>query len=168
MFGELDQTTFSLGARVDWTFTPRLSLQMFAQPFVSAGRYSDFKELTTPGEFAFAEYGGDRGTLCRIDGVYVADPVAVRGCPAALPAVDGSPTSWCASATRTSTCGRCAATRSCAGSTGPARTLFFVWQQERSGFEPMGDFDFGRDARAIFDGPAHNVFLIKASYWIGG
>ncbi|HEU4881049.1 MAG TPA: DUF5916 domain-containing protein, partial [Longimicrobium sp.] len=26
VFGELDQTTFSLGARVDWTFTPRLSL----------------------------------------------------------------------------------------------------------------------------------------------
>jgi hypothetical protein len=50
----------------------------------------------------------------------------------------------------------------------PGSTLFFVWQQERSGFEPVGDFEFGRDTRAIFDGPAHNVFLIKVSYWIGG
>ncbi|WP_420126542.1 DUF5916 domain-containing protein [Longimicrobium sp.] len=167
VFGELDQTTFSLGARVDWTFTPRLSLQMFAQPFVSAGRYTAFKELATPGEFAFAEYGGDRGTLCRIDGVYVADPVAARTCPAALPATTdpnfvvrfGDPDFN---------------VRSLRGNAvlrweyRPGSTLFFVWQQERSGFESMGDFDFGRDARAIFDGPAHNVFLIKASYWIGG
>jgi hypothetical protein len=165
--GELDQTTFAVGARVDWTFTPRLSLQMYAQPFVSAGRYTGFKELTTPGEFAFAEYGADRGTLCRIDGVYVADPVTVRTCPTALPAATdpdfvvrfGDPDFN---------------VRSLRGNAvlrweyRPGSTLFFVWQQERSGFEPMGDFDFGRDTRAIFDGPAHNVFLIKASYWIGG
>jgi hypothetical protein len=167
VFGELDQTTVAMGARVDWTFTPRLSLQMYAQPFVSAGRYTGFKELTTPGEFAFAEYGADRGTLCRIDGVYVADPVAVRSCPAALPAATdsnfvvrfGDPDFN---------------VRSLRGNAvlrweyRPGSTLFFVWQQERSGSEAMGDFDFGRDTRAIFDGPARNVFLIKASYWIGG
>ena len=167
VFGELDQTTFSVGARGDWTFTPRLSLQMFAQPFVSAGRYTGFKELTTPGEFAFAEYGAGRGTLCRIEGVYVADPVAARDCPAALPADDdpdfvvrfGDPDFN---------------VRSLRGNAvlrweyRPGSTLFFVWQQERSGFDPSGDFDFGRDTRAIFDGPAQNVFLIKASYWIGG
>ncbi len=167
VFGELDQTTFSLAARVDWTFTPRLSLQMYAQPFVSAGRYDGFKELTTPGEFAFAGYGSDRGTLCRIDGVYVADPVASRSCPEALPAQNdpnfvvrfGDPDFN---------------VRSLRGNAvlrweyRPGSTLFFVWQQERSGFEPIGDFEFGRDTRAIFDGPAHNVFLIKASYWIGG
>jgi hypothetical protein len=167
VFGELDQTTFSVAARVDWTFTPRLSLQMYAQPFVSAGRYTGFKELTTPGEFDFASYGSDRGTLCRIGGVYVADPVAARDCPAALPAANdpdfvvrfGDPDFN---------------VRSLRGNAvlrweyRPGSTLFFVWQQERSGFEPIGDFDFGRDARAIFDGPANNVFLIKASYWIGG
>jgi Domain of unknown function (DUF5916)/Carbohydrate family 9 binding domain-like len=167
VFGALDQTTFSLETRLDWTFTPRLSLQLYAQPFVSAGSYRGFKELTTPGEFAFARYGADRGTLCRIDGVYVADPVAARACPAELPAADdpnfvvrfGDPDFN---------------VRSLRGNAvlrweyRPGSTLFFVWQQERSGFEPIGDFDWDRDTRGIFDGPSHNVFLIKASYWIGG
>jgi Domain of unknown function (DUF5916)/Carbohydrate family 9 binding domain-like len=167
VFGALDQTTVSLETRLDWTFTPRLSLQLYAQPFVSAGSYRDFKELTTPGEFAFDSYGADRGTLCRIDGVYVADPVAVRDCPAALPAANdpnfvvrfGDPDFN---------------VRSLRGNVvlrweyRPGSTLFFVWQQERSGFEPFGDFDWDRDTRGIFDGPSHNVFLIKASYWIGG
>jgi hypothetical protein len=166
VFGALDQTTVSLETRLDWTFTPRLSLQLYAQPFVSAGRYSDFKELTTPGEFEFARYGDQQGTLCRIGGVYVADPVAARPCPTALPASDdpdfvvrfGDPDFN---------------VRSLRGNAvlrweyRPGSTLFFVWQQERSGFAPLGDFDFGRDAGAIFDGPSHNVFLIKASYWIG-
>ena len=167
VFGSLDQTTVSLETRVDWTFTPRLSLQLYAQPFVSAGRYSGFKELSAPGEFAFERYGEDRGTLCRIEGVYVADPVASRDCPAALPAATdpnfvvrfGDPDFN---------------VRSLRGNAvlrweyRPGSTLFFVWQQERSGFEPLGDFDFNRDTRGIFDGPSHNVFLIKASYWIGG
>ncbi|HEY0018954.1 MAG TPA: DUF5916 domain-containing protein [Longimicrobium sp.] len=167
VFGELDQTTVSLGARVDWTFTPRLSLQVFAQPFVSAGRYDGFKELRTPGEFAFDGYGSDRGTLCRIEGVYVADPVAARDCPAALPAA-GDPDFVVRFGDPDFN------VRSLRGNAvlrweyRPGSTLFFVWQQERSGFEPTGDFEFGRDTRAIFDGPAHNVFLIKASYWIGG
>ena len=167
VFGALDQTTVSLETRLDWTFTPRLSLQLYAQPFVSAGSYGGFKELATPGEFDFAAYGQDRGTLCRVDGVYVVDPVASRPCPTTLPAQNdpdfvvrfGDPDFN---------------VRSLRGNAvlrweyRPGSTLFFVWQQARSGFAPLGDFDLDRDARAIFDGPSHNVFLIKASYWIGG
>jgi hypothetical protein len=46
IFGKLDQTTVRLTARVNYTITPRLSLQVYAQPFVSAGDYSGFKELS--------------------------------------------------------------------------------------------------------------------------
>jgi hypothetical protein len=45
IFGKLKQTTVRLTARVNYTITPRLSLQVYAQPFVSAGDYSGFKEL---------------------------------------------------------------------------------------------------------------------------
>jgi len=45
VFGRLDQTTMSVTARVNYTLTPTLSLQVYAQPFVSAGDYTDFKEL---------------------------------------------------------------------------------------------------------------------------
>lgn len=45
VFGHLDQTTTALTFRVNYTLSPTLSLQVYAEPFVSAGDYWDFKEL---------------------------------------------------------------------------------------------------------------------------
>jgi hypothetical protein len=45
VFGRIDQDTVGLTARVNYTVTPRLSIQIYAQPFVSAGDYSQFKAL---------------------------------------------------------------------------------------------------------------------------
>ena len=33
MFADLNQTTLFMDTRVEWTFTPLLSLQVYAQPF---------------------------------------------------------------------------------------------------------------------------------------
>ncbi|MEX0908730.1 MAG: DUF5916 domain-containing protein, partial [Gemmatimonadaceae bacterium] len=49
----------------------------------------------------------------------------------------------------------------------PGSTLYFVWQQSRSSFAPLGDFDFSRDRSALFGAHPDNIFLIKASYWFG-
>ena len=46
VFGRIRQTTVGLTARVNYTITPTLTVQIYAQPFVSAGEYSDYKELT--------------------------------------------------------------------------------------------------------------------------
>jgi hypothetical protein len=48
VFAHLDQTTTSMTTRVNYTITPNLSLQVYAQPFVSAGDYRDYKELVQP------------------------------------------------------------------------------------------------------------------------
>ncbi|MGH9308753.1 MAG: DUF5916 domain-containing protein, partial [Vicinamibacterales bacterium] len=45
VFGQLQQRTVSMTARVNYTVTPNLSIQLYAQPFVSAGDYSRFREL---------------------------------------------------------------------------------------------------------------------------
>jgi uncharacterized protein DUF5916/cellulose/xylan binding protein with CBM9 domain len=45
VFGRLDQKTVSFTARVNYTITPQLSVQVYAAPFVSAGGYGSFKEL---------------------------------------------------------------------------------------------------------------------------
>ena len=49
----------------------------------------------------------------------------------------------------------------------PGSTLFFVWTQQRSGFAAFGDYDFSRDARAMLADRPDNVFLVKATYWLG-
>ncbi|MEN3336516.1 MAG: hypothetical protein V7647_192 [Acidobacteriota bacterium] len=46
VFGRIRQKTVGLQTRVNYTITPRLSIQIYAEPFVSAGKYSDFKALT--------------------------------------------------------------------------------------------------------------------------
>ena len=45
LFGRLDQRTLGITARANYTVTPTLSIQLYAQPFVSAGDYSDFRRL---------------------------------------------------------------------------------------------------------------------------
>jgi len=45
VFGRIDQTTVSVSARVNYTVTPTLTIQVYMQPFVSAGDYTGFKEL---------------------------------------------------------------------------------------------------------------------------
>jgi hypothetical protein len=44
-FARLDQKTVSMRARLNYTITPGLSLQYYGQPFVSAGNYTDWREL---------------------------------------------------------------------------------------------------------------------------
>ena len=45
VFGRLAQRTVAMTARLNYTVTPTLSIQLYAQPFVSAGGYSGFKQL---------------------------------------------------------------------------------------------------------------------------
>jgi hypothetical protein len=47
-FGRLSQTTVSMTARASFTATPLLTFQFYAQPFMSAGSYSDWRELDDP------------------------------------------------------------------------------------------------------------------------
>ncbi len=49
----------------------------------------------------------------------------------------------------------------------PGSTLFLVWQKERSGSAPIGDFDFNRDREKLFHAAPSNTFLVKVSYWLG-
>ena len=55
VFGRIDQTTVGLTARVDYAFTPTLSLQVYAQPFVSAGSYGGYKQVSDPVAAAYAD-----------------------------------------------------------------------------------------------------------------
>ncbi|MGQ0649139.1 MAG: DUF5916 domain-containing protein [Gemmatimonadaceae bacterium] len=44
----LDQKTVSLTTRVNWTASPTLSLQVYAQPFATGGDYSDWRRTVDP------------------------------------------------------------------------------------------------------------------------
>ena len=145
-----------MDTRVEWTFTPNLSFQLYAQPFVGAGRYYDFKEFSAPRKFQFAVYGVDRGTIVRdTQGNLTVDPDDTGPSPAfqfADPTFN---------------------VRNLRGNAvlrweyRPGSALFVVWQQLRSDRETIGDFSPGRDIGGVFNTVPTNVFLVKATYWIG-
>ena len=53
--GQIHQTTTGLTMRVNWTFSPHLSLQVYAQPFIAAGRYSQLKDVDNPHADRFSD-----------------------------------------------------------------------------------------------------------------
>jgi hypothetical protein len=165
IFGGLSQTTASLETRVDVTFTPTLSLQLYVEPFISTGNYRELKEFERSGAFKFLEYGTDVGTVSReTDGSYTIDP-------------DGN-----GPATTFGLSDRDFSYRSLIGNAvlrwewRPGSTLFLVWQQRRisslsgdgvSGTDPwIGSLDVGRDMSDMFATPADNIFVIKVNYWL--
>jgi len=46
--GEIEQKTLSMSFRLNYTINPNLSIQYWGQPFISRGRYTDFKHVTNP------------------------------------------------------------------------------------------------------------------------
>jgi hypothetical protein len=154
VFSTLDQRVMSLVTRFDWTFRPRLSMQVYLQPLVVTGHFSQFKEFAAPEEFRFDIYGVQRGSIARNDttGVYTIDPG--NGATFQLGDPDFNFRSLLGNAVMR-------------WEYRPGSTLFLVWQQRRTDVEPMGGFDFSRDYSGLLNRAPENVFAVKATYWIG-
>ena len=150
VFAEIDQTVLAVNTRVNYTFSPGLSLQVFMQPFIATGDFGPPKEFAAPGTFEFLEYGKDIGEIA--NGRVYPTGQASGGPSFSLPAPDFN-------------------VRSLRGNAvmrwewRPGSTLYLAWQQTRNDFEPIGDFSAARDMRALFGAAPDNIFLVKISYW---
>jgi hypothetical protein len=56
VFSDLIQQVTSGTIQLDWGFTPELSLQMYVQPYIAVGSYSNFKKLAEGGTYNFEAY----------------------------------------------------------------------------------------------------------------
>jgi uncharacterized protein DUF5916/cellulose/xylan binding protein with CBM9 domain len=155
VFAFIRTKTVSFDTRVNWTLKPDLTLQLYAQPFFASGDYSGFREFAAPRTLRKLEYGRDIGSFDTTATGYGIDPDGSG--PAARFTIGNPNFSF----------------RSLRGTAvlrweyRPGSTMFFVWTQQREGSMPNGDYQFSRDYSALFHDPADNVFLIKATYWIG-
>lgn len=156
VFANVRQREARLDTRVDWTFSPWLSLQLFLQPFASSGSFSRFKEFTTPRRFAFAEYGAARGTVSvQSNGDRLIDPDGMGpAAPFLIPMQDFT-------------------VRSLRGNVvlrweyQPGSTLSGVWSQQREQTVDLAQDDIVAQARRALGDPGQHVFLVKFSRWIG-
>jgi len=58
LFAPLRQTTLAMETRLDFTFTPKLSFQLYAQPFISSGDYMEVGSLDEPRGYTFSPWDG--------------------------------------------------------------------------------------------------------------
>ena len=153
VFATLDQTELSMVTRMDWTFAPTLSLQLYLQPLISAGDFSELKEFAAPRTYDFGVYGQDKG---------VATPT---GSGTTIDPGDGGATFTVPNQNFTIRSLRANAVLRWEWRAGS--TLFLVWQQNRDNDEALGDVRLGRDLDAVFSGgESRNVLAVKASYWL--
>jgi len=153
VFGKMDQTTISANIRLDWTFTPKLSLQLFVQPLISAGDFFEFKELAHPGSYDFPVYGTRGSTISLDNGTYTVDPDGSG--PAAAFSFDNPHYNY------TSIRGNAVLRWEYM----PGSVLFFVWTQSRSNDQQLGEFEFGQSAEKLWRMVPDNIFMIKMTYY---
>jgi hypothetical protein len=153
IFSEFKQSTLSADIRLDWTFTPHLTLQLFLQPLFSVGKYSNLKELASPGSYTFNTFGKNGSTAELKDNVYMIDPDGLG--PAPSFSIDNPNFNF----------------KSLRGNAvlrwefSPGSTFYFVWTHTRENTQDPGDFRPGRDFRTLMNDRGDNIFLIKLTYW---
>jgi hypothetical protein len=151
VFASVEQTTVSIDTRVNYTFSPTLSLQVFAQPFVASGAFGSTKEFAEPGKFEFLTYGRDVGEI--VDGRIYPNGQGAGAVSFGVPRPDFNIGSLRGNAV-------------VKWDWRPGSTMYVAWQQTRDAFRPVGDFAFSRDFDNLFGAQPDNIFLVKVSYWL--
>jgi len=137
-FAHLDQHTTSLTARLNYTFTPDISIQTYLQPFVSKGTWSNVRELSATPR---------------------ADKYDDRYIPYSDAAVTSNPGGLNFKQLSSNVVFR--------WEYKPGSTLFAVWNQGRQGvLGAEGTNNFQDDMRDLFKLHPLNTFLVKMSYWL--
>jgi len=156
VFGQIRQRTLSMNTRLNVTFTPTLTLELYLQPLIVSAAYTRFHEYNRPRTLDRTYYGVNGGTIEDSAGVlYKIDPDGAG--PAALFRV------WNPNFNYRSLRGNAVVRWEFR----PGSTLYLVWTQQREDAAPYGDVEVGRDLRGLFDHQSRNVFLVKMSYWMG-
>ena len=131
VLARLDRKTLALTTRLNYTLTPHLSVQFYGMPFVTAGRYSNFKEAVAPRaaryQDRFAPYQWDSPPDFNFK--QFRSNLVIR---------------W---------------------EYRPGSTLYLVWSQGRTRFDPEGVFDLSNDLKQLFTAEGEHVFLVKLTYW---
>ena len=152
LFGKIDHKTLGLTVRGDLALSPTLTLQLYAQPFVSSGEFSQFREvLSSRAEKESERWHKFSPTESLLsEGVY---SLTRRG--ENQPLVVKNPDfnfrqfklnlvlRW---------------------EFRPGSALFLVWNQGRGDYAHQGRFRYFQDLSDLFGTHPRDVFLIKISY----
>ena len=157
---DLNWDEVTMDTRINWTFSPALSLEVFLQPLLAGVDYSNFKEFARTRDTEKLVYGQDVGTISRTEdsdgqGTYEVDPD------------DGGPAASFEFADPDFSFQSIRGNAVLRYEFRPGSTLYFVWTQNRQADSPSGALDVSRDIQRLRSADPENIFLVKLSYWIG-
>jgi hypothetical protein len=146
VFGHLHRKEASLELRATWSLSPDLVVTLYAQPFVSVGRYDRLGELAAAGS----------GTVRWYEATSRAGAMRLISDGDTAFAVDEP--DFTVASLRSTAVLRWQLT--------PGSTLFVVWQQSRQG-DAAGAEPLHSAAPDVVTRPGIHTFAIKLSYWFG-
>ena len=140
VFAELDRETVDLTVRADVLFSRNLSLQLYAQPYLTIGEYSNARRLAKPDSYEFED----------AENIPDFDPAAIGDYDFEYASVNvNAVLRW---------------------EYRPGSTLYLVWKQGRSsyddGFSHGSGFQPELSASEMFDSEPENTILVKLAYWL--
>ncbi|UCC74911.1 MAG: carbohydrate binding family 9 domain-containing protein [Gemmatimonadota bacterium] len=155
IFGELNLTTASMTIRANITFTPNMSLQLYAEPFISTGEYLGLRDVLDPKaprfDGRFRNFSDDdlividEEIWIDVDGDGAGDINIVQPNFRAISFRSNVVLRW----------------EYILGS-----TLFLVWQHGRSDVNDNSQFQLWDGIQGMFRLPAENLFVLKVNYWL--
>ncbi|MBA3501020.1 MAG: hypothetical protein H0T65_11630, partial [Deltaproteobacteria bacterium] len=155
IMARIRQKTAAMTLRVNWTFSPKLSLQAYAQPFIASGRYSDFKDVDNPR----AERFRDRFDLLTGNNLVLSDNgETYTGMNNGSSFSFGRP-DFNFRQLRSTVVMR--------WEYRPGSNIYAIWSHGRTSFIDDGRYMLRRDVEGLFDARGENVVMVKANYWIG-
>lgn len=153
VFARIRQQVTALTLRVNWTFSPRLTLQAYAQPYVASGRYGELKDVDDPGARRYADrFSPIEGSRYALDdGTYT-----VRTATGSYRF--GEPDFGFR---------QLRSTVVLRWEYRPGSTVFAIWSHGRTSEIADGRFQLGRDLRGLAGADGEHVVMVKANYWVG-
>jgi hypothetical protein len=153
LLGRLEQETLLARTRLNYTITPRLSLQVYAEPFLSAGKYVRFQEATDVRARAYT------------DRFAAIDPARITEAMGRLQIDrDGDGVAELAVRKPDFQVGTLLTNLVARWEYRPGSSLFLIWSQSRKGTEADGEIDRG-DLVGVLTARSAHVVLVKLSLW---
>ena len=166
IFADLERRTVSMETRLNLTFSPKLTFQLFAQPLLSSGDYLTYKQLEVAETFDFDAF--EEGTAT-VTGTVVSctDGRTCVSDSRRYVDFDGDGATDFSFSDRDFNIRSLRMNAVLRWEYRPGSTLFLVWQQSRSDYERTGSFELARDFGALWDVEPENMFIVKLNYWLG-
>ena len=153
VFARIDQSTFLIQLRANYTVGPDLTLELYGEPFAASGQYYGLGELAQARTFNLREYGTDGTTIARdsVGDYTITDNGGADTLRISNP--DFNILSFNSNVVLRWEWRR-------------GSTLYLVWAQGRFSQAPTARHVGFDDLMSSFTAPGDNFLAVKVSYWI--